>query len=72
MIPDVTKQVVNAMLKLENAFAAKISPDPTQYTIQQLIPFQQIIVIHIALTLLQGKGETLLTIFYCVCIYVII
>ena len=59
------------MLKLENAFAAKISPDPTQYTIQQLILFQQIIVIHTALTLLQGKGKNLLTIFYCVCTYVI-
>ena len=63
VIPDVAKQVVNAMLKLENVFVAKISPDPTQYTIQQLIPFQQIIVIHTALTLLQGKGKILSKIF---------
>ena len=62
VILDVTKQVVNAMLKLESVFVAKISPDPTQYTIQQLTLFQQIIVIHTALTLLLGKCKILFTI----------
>ena len=70
-IQDIIKQVVSAILKLENVFAAKISPDPTQYTVQQLIPFQQIIVIHTALTLLQGEGKIFLTIFCCACTYVI-